>query len=534
MWKDVVKQEVLSISNGSKYIREIDTLVPNISQEQAEKIQDRIVTVKAQIAGKSGRKYDNIQAIISYLEIVLYENFDLMMEETVEIPTQISTQDAMEAKEQVLTLQGYLKDSLNKNIAMFEEHTIFRETWDMSVSMDIDVDQMMMLNSEVTLNNYIYKHDMFDEELQWDLRGLIHADIAGEQWLSVKFETFLDYILKDGNVYLMFDNIDFEDRTGGEIREQLTPILDELTRLAKEETYISIIDEEAQDIINTFQDLAPGTIINHLNQTLDTPLLEAYIKEGNTYFMRPTIELCHIFKDEKNVFDPINGTKCSEKQYQDMLQSMQESNLEIYLIDATNETWQMMLSIEWKYDRENQMITTLSWNDTHMKSIDIEYRDKMEKFISQVMMDETWKISTGDMVYNGAWGTVTGKYANDKLSLIAEIRIDEDSNMSCEFSGPLTEKYIDINGGCDMYSPLFSEMWIPSDTLSMTFNTLVDMTSDTQQMEIYADVSTPSKKVFNINIKNTSRRSELLPGTIQAPKYSIPLEELMGNTMMQY
>jgi len=80
--------------------------------------------------------------------------------------------------------------------------------------------------------------------------------------------------------------------------------------------------------------LNPANIKSDLNWLLEKPLFEAYKKEWDKYYIRPTKYSCDKLKEIWNKFDPFNGIDCSDSQYKNTLTQI-------------SQLWKIYLTINW-------------------------------------------------------------------------------------------------------------------------------------------------------------------------------------------
>jgi len=89
------------------------------------------------------------------------------------------------------------------------------------------------------------------------------------------------------------------------------------------------------EIIKNF---SPKNILVEGNQIVSKPLFRAYKKQGERYYLIPTKYACDTAKQLARKFDPFNGKDCTQGQYEDMIEDIADSKVEIYIELGKNTT----------------------------------------------------------------------------------------------------------------------------------------------------------------------------------------------------
>jgi hypothetical protein len=108
--------------------------------------------------------------------------------------------------------------------------------------------------------------------------------------------------------------------------------------------------------LNILKALTPSKILSEWKTVLSTPMFEAYKKDWDKYYLKPTKYACDTVKETLNKFDPFNWSSCSEWQYEDMLKELGKVWY-IYIVINDNTT----LGFEWI---KNNDIDNLEWSIT--------------------------------------------------------------------------------------------------------------------------------------------------------------------------
>ncbi|MCH2189249.1 hypothetical protein MK079_05490, partial [Candidatus Gracilibacteria bacterium] len=145
---------------------------------------------------------------------------------------------------------------------------------------------------------------------------------------------FVDYISKDGNMYLLLENLGIS----GEATQDLQDMIDTLDTIAQQNNYISFpadasYDESLALIQQYFSLLNPDSIIADMEDMMSQALLKAYEKRGDKIILVPTQYACDQGKILGKRFDPFyDDETCSPGQYQDLVEEFLSEDMQVYMI----------------------------------------------------------------------------------------------------------------------------------------------------------------------------------------------------------
>lgn len=404
------KKEIQKIKNWDSYIKSIDNFIEKNknNQELLLKLSEKT----SNLLDSEELNNDNVINIISYLNYK--SNSELQnIEETIssEIFTDtISATDKKVVEDRINKLQLNLlnssKNIIDKLTTQFSDISKYKETWDLSVKLDVNNDNYWSLKSNFELNKYESSAYNFDSQLKWEFNALIEALPKWENEIKLQFKSLVDLISKDWNIYLLLKDFNILNEKWV---ESIKIYLDKVKEIAKENKYIKYEDQNNKLTFAMLKNLNPANVKSDLNWLLEKPLFEAYKKEWDKYYIRPTKYSCDKLKEIWNKFDPFNGINCSDSQYKNELTQLSQL-WKIYLtIDWNNST----LWFEW---RTNSIIEKNSWyitfNDKELVEINYEvipnqilYKDeflklnfKNKKELSFNLYSDNW-----DLDYKFNW-----------------------------------------------------------------------------------------------------------------------------------
>lgn len=110
--------------------------------------------------------------------------------------------------------------------------------------------------------------------------------------------------------------------------------------------------------------LQSGNIDSLIENAIQTPLFIATEKKASSYILTPTKHFCDISKQALNIFDPFWWDTCSNTQYKNNLESMENSGISLQYTQGTNKNITIII--------ENETVSgkiSIIWWDTGISSI---------------------------------------------------------------------------------------------------------------------------------------------------------------------
>ncbi len=348
-----VKQVILSkidlkkIKSWDIYKIKIDELIYKIkdNEKALNNLSSKIIEIRAQVSKlPTSTRTKKVSAILNYLDTkVNLEKFRLSLKKSENLINEknttkdnlekrleemqtstLSKADTKKINDKIVQIQLNTLKQVNNKIEIlwkdFKKLTNHETKGDFKFNMDVDHDLIWKVKSTLELNNYKVKSSWFNSQFSGELKILIDSSFKWQDAFKIQLSSFIDFITKDENMYILINKLNIENESSDLfIKEQL----EILKKIAEKNKYIKFSSEDTTQILESLKNLNPSKILSQ-------PLLKAYKKQGNRYYLIPTKYACDTLKELSNVFDPFNGSKCSESQYNNFLEEMAEVG-ELYM-----------------------------------------------------------------------------------------------------------------------------------------------------------------------------------------------------------
>ncbi|QFR38656.1 hypothetical protein A9Q91_00280 [Candidatus Gracilibacteria bacterium 28_42_T64] len=323
---DISRTALKSISRGEKYIKSIDTVIATLSksEKKLQKLSKRLSLAQGKLSGNNSLKAKKTLKIVNYLAskvklaLLQYDTTELILKEFETSTLSRSEQEKVNDKLVKIQLNLLNKGTkgLEKLIKDFEELSNYEAKGDLRMNLDIDQEKIGTIKAEFKLDDYIVKASNFDSQVEGHISALLDAAPKGQDAIKLEFKNFLDFISKDGNMYVLIKDLDIISE---ENIDNFKDTLDKLEEIAKENKYIKYNDKNSEQAMKILRSLAPHKVLADGKEILSQPMFQAYKKDGDKYYLTPTRYACDSLKELANKFDPFNGRTCSDSQYNNML-----------------------------------------------------------------------------------------------------------------------------------------------------------------------------------------------------------------------
>lgn len=242
------------------------------------------------------------------------------------------------------------------------------------MSFNFDQKQIGTASGNISLSDYSAKSDVFDSQITGYMDGFVAASMRGGDDINLQIKSFLDFISKDGNMYLLMEKLSFD--YSGEDQDIMQTLIEKIKEYSEKGTYMKLADEETQMILGQLQALNFKDLGRSIEVAVDTAMFEAYKKEGNTYFLKPTKHFCDTLKDVTSRFDPFYGSTCSDGQYQELLADMAYlgGELTLTLGDTNTLTYQITNQYEDNYE------AAVEFTGAYVKGITVSLVPNQEEY----------------------------------------------------------------------------------------------------------------------------------------------------------
>lgn len=537
-----VKTQLLQTDNGSQYVSELEAIIPELSESRLESILEKVSLARETL---SPEKYADTFVLIDFITLLIEDEF--AKRARVE---NISPEIKSAAEAEIMSLQKLMKqdilNTLDDLMIAWNDASRYEEKGDLEMDMMLDIDGVTKMSGEFSLLDYTAETQGFDQTFMGKIDTLFNATTDGEE-VSISLSSNMDIISKDGQLYLKMHGITYSDNGGEDsLILEISPYIDQLEELAKDNTYLSFGDTDAQIAYETLKAFSADSLDQEIDAIFDSALLEAYnMTEDGTYLLRPTKHFCDTGKDLMSVFDPFGGNTCTDGQYENMLRDYHESGIVLEMKQEKGNntlTWKMEestanfdMTLTWTKTRFSELdlvVTGAGYSEgnlftmnyipkRHFKSHLSIVEDEMVEanFLATLTRNGGIKEISGDFDLKDGEDTVTAKlsYKGFKLDMSAQADID-DMKLDCSLAGRLDSVYADLEGNCVIQSDILTFIIPNTHTLTMNMDMEYDIRSGKNNANLNFNALANENKIFDMNIKNVGTRTKVAPRTIQAPE----------------
>ena len=540
----------------SQYLPRVEKAIENMSEREVSNFQLKISDLISSTSNQDLEDFFKSVLLLTAKKEAI-ESVSEEIEETIKIVedeitianiySDISESDQSTVNREIAKLQENLKKEsisiLSQIIASWNDLTRYTETWNMQANMDLEIENTMSLTAGMDVSEYVAQNQLFDSRITADIEWHYTADskFLSQDAIDFRWVTNLEFIQKWQESYLIMHNTQF-NTTDKSIELELTPIVEKLNELAADTTYLSFWDDSSFNPLEILEYFTQENLSLEIEQLFLRNLLEPYGKNENWYLLRPTIHFCDTGKKITNVFDPFNGKQCSEKQYQNMLDDFLESWVEITLqtwndvrLSISNagsldsfETVDMLLIWKNASFSEFKMNVSDSYSNTEYMnihylandflSIEIPKQPYDPEFMLDIKLGRNAEIQSIDLLsrYEDEF-IFTGKYKNWQLDTNLEISTPE-IKASCNFAGDAYKHYLNVDGACEIFSPLIETQ---SQTLSLESTLMYNARNSENNLSWKTEAISDENNYFNFDIASKAKRTSTWNYEIVAPTQTI-------------
>lgn len=384
-----------TINNSEIIISKIDTFVWKLSSEKRAELIQKIVQFEKKINSKSTltTKEENILIILTLVRLKIEEKnlWNLVIPTKTlinEYNNELTSKENQEFNNQIISIQKNLLkswvDSLEYLLWEFEEYTNTEDTGDFSINLDVDHELIGKIKAQFALEEYTSTTSWFDTQLQGNLKAMVDAAPNWEEALKFEIKSFIDFISKDQNMYLLMNKFSISNE---EWTQEIKAFIEKAREIAEKNKYIQLTQEDAdiEAAILLLKSISPQNILSQWNEVLSKPMFRSYKKIGSKYYIVPTKYACDTMKELSNKFDPFHGPECSDSQYNDVLEDIAKSNIQMYL-EVGSKTNTLWLEVT---DSENTAMIEF-WNN-YIEKISVNIIENQETMSLAYIRNESFK-----------------------------------------------------------------------------------------------------------------------------------------------
>lgn len=351
-------------------LEKLDWLLNNLDKNLSklnnqEKIsQLKKVKVKLWLLLKKQKKSKSINQL-KYLDLKLdLMIFDLQTASKYNSDTNLTSEEITKVDDAIVDLQLNLLDNskslTDKLTKEFQKVANYSETWSWKLELNLSKEALWKANALLNMPNYNIKKSNFDQQINWDINFSWNYDSL--YWSGdISLKTFIDMISKDWDIYMMLKNSDFKVSN-----ENIQTYLDQIKTKFKDWKYVLIPQtDEAKNIYKYLNNFDLESSFSASKTILEKPLVKAYKKDWDKYYLVPTKYACQTYFDIKNKINPGLISTCSDTIYSAFLREFSNSwDFYITLWEDKNTIWYEYFDKK----TEVKVISNLDYTKTEIKN----------------------------------------------------------------------------------------------------------------------------------------------------------------------
>lgn len=417
------KERIKEMKNWSRYLIQLNKIDKFIWKQTdldlLEKIRLKLETKLDLARTKDQLTYE----LLNYIDLVVDKRIDeLLTLESADLikqleKTTLSKEEIKKVEDEIVKLQINLLDSsktfIDKLLSDLKKSVNVEKTWNMKLNVEWSWAMFWNWKWELSIKNIKSRNANFDSELEAQIDLLVDASVRWWAELKVQFSSFVNFISKDGNMYLLLQKLNYSWLDNLDYSGQYISILDKIKSIWNNNQYVKIEDKQSAMIFNMIKNFDLNSIYSEANKVLQQPMLKPYKKEWDKYLLVPTKKACDTIKYINYKINSYWSYTCSDSDYNNMLKEVVKS-------------WDMYIIVDWT-DKHLWMESNKYWVEWYAK---IYFSDKkVEKILAKS------EITAG----KDKWTLVELDYVNwQKLNLWVTIPTSNNPSMILSFKSVLT------------------------------------------------------------------------------------------------
>lgn len=363
--------KIKKIKNWSNYIKSIDSFV--------NKIDDRatLILIKWRVDDKLFWTRWDVYTIYNYINLKIEQKLQKIDDTRINnlvndvSNSWLSEEEIQKVNKQIIKLQLQLLDNsknfVDKIMKDFKTDSNFTETWSLDFKLDIDQSEvgqeiLWKIKASFKIDNYNYTKSGFDSQFKSKLSLLIDSSFKWQKEFNVELNTFIDYITKDANMYLLFKELKIEWFEKSTINTYAT----KLRELALNNEYLKIEDENSTQTLNMISNINVWKIYDDWKISLSKALFVPYKKVWDKYLLVPSKQLCDEYARFRSKIYSYTNLNCSYSDYNSLIKKFAKSwNLYITLWDKINTIWYEI------HTKNTTWLVTIDFSEQKIEKIEI-------------------------------------------------------------------------------------------------------------------------------------------------------------------
>lgn len=344
------KERIKKMQNGQRYIIQLNKINQFVNKQSdlllLEKIKLKLESKKELISWKDELTYE----LLNYIDLVVAKRIEeLEIIESADVIKQIekttlTDEEIKKVEDEIVKLQINLLDSsktfADKLLSELKKSLNAEEVGNIKINVEGSGAMLWSWKWELSIKDYKSKAANFDSELEAQVDLLFEASMAGWQDMKAQFSSFVNFISKDGNMYLLLEKLNYSWLDELDYSWEYTSILDKIKAMWENNEYLKIEDKEWAKMLNLIKSFDVNSVYNEANKALLNPMLKPYKKDWDKYLLVPTKDFCNTVKYINYKINHYGSYSCSDEDYNKMLkESVIGGNLYIIVDWADKHLW---------------------------------------------------------------------------------------------------------------------------------------------------------------------------------------------------
>ncbi|MFA5917224.1 MAG: hypothetical protein WC850_03210 [Candidatus Gracilibacteria bacterium] len=323
------KSKIKNMKNGSRYILQLNKINQFINKQSdlllLEKIKSKLEEKKGLVIGKDELTYELLNYIGLVVEKRIGELEDIEGANIIKLieNSTLSQEETKKVEDEIVKLQINLLDSsktlIDKLLSDLKKSVNVEKTGNLKLNVEGSGAMFGSAKGELSVKDMKSKSANFDSELEAQVDLLVEASVIGGQELKTQFSSFVSFINKDGNMYLLLQKLNYSGLESIDFSGQATSILNKLKELGNNNQYLKIEDKQSAMVLNMIKNFDLNSIYGEANKVLQKPMLKPYKKDGDKYLLAPTKDFCDTVKYLSYKINGYGSYSCSDEEYKKML-----------------------------------------------------------------------------------------------------------------------------------------------------------------------------------------------------------------------
>lgn len=368
------KERIKNMENWTVYlehISKIELLVKN--QSDIEVLKKMKISFNNKKNSSIGWNY-NAYEIAACIWYIIDERISILEEaKKKEIINQINTnnlsaEDTKKINDEIVKVQLTFfnsgKNLFEKITSDLKKSLNSESTWNIKLNVEWSWAMFWNWKWEISIKDIKSKQSWFDSQFQAQLDLFLEENLRWNKNIKTQFSSFIDFIKKDENVFLLLKNLQYSWLENFDRKRQISGSLNKMKELWNTNTYVKIEDKQTAQFLKKFKDFDFKSKITEMNKVLATPMFKPYKKEWEKYYITPTKDFCNAMKSMKYIFSNYGNKTCTDSEYNRMV-----TNFSL--------NWNIYIAYEWseKYfwydlkDTQEQGYIKIYYNDNKITKV---------------------------------------------------------------------------------------------------------------------------------------------------------------------